>query len=356
MPDYRYLIADTLTRGGRTELPVISSSYEDVLNSPGSCSLTIPLFLSTQQAKALTLERLQEGASSLFVERDGQIMWGGPLWTWSVSQDLTTITLNAEGFGSWPRRVLLRDTKDYTAWDQVSIATDLLAYAQAQPGGLAFDTSDVMPTGRIRDRNTYFGYERKFIGGIIEQLAAVDDGFDFRYEPLWVGEQIGVRFLTQYPSTGRDTDLVFESGANATLTGFTSDGTNLATRADATGAGQADLMLIQTWSRPDGESVPLLLDAVESFPSVTDTSTLLDKAKLRVSRGSQSVRIPTMTMNTDAAPLLGSYIVGDQVRARADHGLLSFDQQVRITGRKVTVDKDGLETVALTFAPVELFS
>jgi hypothetical protein len=97
-------------------------------------------------------------------------------------------------------------------------------------------------SGVLRDR-TYQAYEVKQIGEAVEQLAAVDGGFDFAID---VTPSFGKVLTLSYPRRGRiagTTGIVFESGKN--LLGYTEDvdAGRQATIYTAIGAGDGADML-----------------------------------------------------------------------------------------------------------------
>lgn len=356
MATYRYLLADALTNSLIEELPFESASYSHVLNAPGAFSGTLSLKqpLSLQNVLATSLNY---GKVTLYIERDGALVWGGMLWTDQPDFDAGTLEIRGEGWHSYFRRRVLRARKVYTAQDQTTIATDLLNWAQdatANPGGsIGVWTLDALATGVLRDR-TYEAYERKSIGEAIEQLAAVDNGFDFRYETLYSSGIPGKRFLVQYPNTGRNTALVFEGQLSSMK--VTRDATAMATNVDAMGAGEGDARLIASVSDPSLIGVYPKLDEVISNTDVSILATLDGYARQRLKRGKTPIVIPSIDVDPEADPTLGSYIPGDIVTVRGGYGLVTIDGRFRITGYTVKVDDSGGEVASLDFAGLESFT
>lgn len=355
MAQWRYLLMDAVTRTAQAELPVVNSArFSETLNAPGAFELTIPLIPPT--GSSLTPAMLAPPRAVIAFEKDDVLIWAGFIWTHAYDIAAGTMTLSGEGYQSVLRRRILRATKTYLAasgWDQEEIAWDLIAYAQGQVGGNLGIVDKHAVSGQLRDR-TYYSYERKFIGQLIEQLAAVNGGFDFRFSPTWTAgpnSTLEVDFLTTYPCYGRDVGLVWELGSNCQIPSASLDGTNLAFSVDALGQGMGELMPIATATNALAQSTFGLDDAV-TFGDITDVPTLTDHAKRRLARGSEPVVIPTVLVGSDQ---LGAFICGDQARVKADYGLLQLDGQFRITSYEVTIPNQGPESVALTHAPLELF-
>lgn len=374
MAEYRYLLGDILDNTEiYAELPFTSATYSHVLNSPGAFQGS----MSLNQSDALSTilgESLIMGRSTILVERDGVLVWGGICWTDETNFQDSTYTVNAEGWHSYFRRRTLTETKTYALVEQVDIAADLINWAQAQSGGdIGVGTTGVTPTGRVRDR-TYLDYERKNIGEALEQLAAVIDGFDFRYETARSGDVININFLTSYPATGRETDLVFELGVQLDSASATTDATNLVTHVDAIGAildpaedpgapEEGDTETVEVEQAPLIASVSDItrfttmprLDDVISETDIITIPTLEAKALLRLARGSDPVVMPSVGVDPAQEPRIGSYREGDLVTIRAVAGFRRLDGRFRITEYSVTVDGNGGESAALVFGSGEVF-
>lgn len=355
MARYRYLLTNVLTGVRLAELPLESASYSHVLNAPGAFSGVLGL---KQPAKLEGVLRtsINLGQVAVYVERDGVIVWGGMLWTSDADLDAGILALAGEGFHSYFRRRALRAQKVYVQQDQTTqIAKDLIDWAQSIPGGtIGVSTSDVAATGVLRDR-TYEAFERKWIGAEIEALAALDSGFDFRYESRWNAGAIQTRLLTQYPATGRPTEIVLEVGKQLAKAGVKTDATSLATNVDAIGAGEGDLGLIATVSDPALLAAYPMLDDVVSFTDVTELPTLDAHARKRLRRGAAPVVIPAVEWQPGLEPVVGSFLPGDIVTVRGSHGIAQVDGRFRVITIDVSVDDAGTETGKLSFAGLESF-
>jgi hypothetical protein len=354
---YRYLLTDVLNASVRlAELPFESATYSHVLNAPGAFSGTMGLQQPAKLAAVLT-EQLQLGQVSLWVERDGVIVWGGILWTSDADIDAGTITYAGEGWHSYFRRRTLRARKVYLAQDQTTqIAKNLIDYAQSFLGGsIGVDTSGVAATGVLRDR-TYEAFERKNIGEAVDQLATVENGFDFRYDSIYDNGNLSVRFLTSYPPTGRHTEIVLEVGKQLAALGIKTDATSLATNVDAIGAGEGDIKLLATVSDPGLLGIYPMLDDVVSFTDVSEQATLTGHARKRLAQGASPVVIPNVEWDPSLEPVIGSFLAGDIVTVRGGMGIAQLDGPFRITTIEVTVDDAGGETGKLSFAGLESFS
>lgn len=357
MGNYRYLLGDILTGEINAELPFTSASFSHILNAPGAFSGTMSL---QQPDKVCTIvqESLNLGRSTMYVERDGVIVWGGILWTEAIDFDQLTYTVSGEGWHSYFRRQVLDEDLTYTATEQASIAKGLIDWAQARAGGdIGVETATAIATGVTRDR-TYLATDRKTIGEALEQLAAVDNGFDFRYmtDRTPAGE-IQVYLITSYPATGIETDLVFELGVQLTQGQATTDASNLVTHVTAVGGiiDGTDAPLLATSSDTTRLLIMPRYDEVISETDVIVSATLTDHADRRLARGAEAVCIPSISTDPAQEPVIGSWNTGDIVKVRLDVGLRSIDSDFRITEWAVTVGAAGDDVAQITFANLEVF-
>jgi hypothetical protein len=342
LPAYRHLVADLLTGTIREEIPFSTVKYSHVLNRPGGFAATLPL----RHPKA-TRANLDPGRTAIYVERNGVIMWGGILWTAKASVGGASVEVGGEGFWSYFRRRLVRTTKVYAGQDQCFIARDLVNYAQAQAGGDMGVAVGAETSGVLRDR-TYYHYERKKIGEAVEQLAAVQGGFDFNVDVAWVGGVITKTLRVQYPRRGRATAIVFELGSNIEDLDQEIDATRQANIIDGLGAGEGDATLITTVSDLSVAPPYPLLEDVVTYKDVSVSATLqaASMAEL-VARSTPVERLPSLTARAGPDTDLGSFITGDTVTARGADGFLSVDQLMRITNYEVSVNQNGREAVAV---------
>lgn len=367
MPSYRYLVGDLAPNSGngiREEMPFSSVKYSHVLNAPGAFSASI----GHRNAKA-TRTNLDPARTAIHVERDGVIVWSGILWTARAGSQAGKLDLAGEGWWSYFRRRRIRtgtggptpstaSARIYTAQDQLFIARDLISYAQSVGGGsvgvtvgteLTTDNGGVQ---QLRDR-TFYAYERKPIGEAVEQLSAVQGGFDFAIDVAYDGTGTIIKTLRfGYPRRGRITDLVWQLGANLEDLTQAVDGAKQANLVEALGAGDGDAMLITTSVDTSQLAVYPLLEDTISRKDVSMASTLQAHADAELKNRSRPVATLPTLLARPAAPdtTLGSFITGDSLTVRGSDGWISVDERMRIMSWEVSVDENGKETVAIAFA------
>lgn len=107
---------------------------------------------------------------------------GGVLWTAAVQSDCRGNLSVGTQAGIWDTYLshrLLYDTFTATQVDQYDIVRRLLHYVQSTPGGDIGTEYGTETSGMLRDR-TYCRYDLPLVRDLIDQLSAVEDGFEWR--------------------------------------------------------------------------------------------------------------------------------------------------------------------------------
>jgi hypothetical protein len=353
----RFLLVDARTRLVTAETDVVDGmQFTETLNAPGSWSATLPL--RQPDGSAITAATLFNPKAIFAYERGEILRWAGPVITCRVDRAAGTVNLAGQGYLAYLRRRILWHTKTYTATDQLLIVKALIDYAQATfgtPGDLGITTTALSAiTTKNRDR-TYFYYERKKIGELIEQLAAVRDGFDFRLTPRWSNgpnSQMVVDFGVTYPALGRQTGYVFDLNA-AEMPTIDVDMSRIAYQVVATGLGSGEDIPSVAVSRASLISTNILLEDSVSAGDISVAETLTDHAKRRLDLGSTPLIYPNVVL---PASELGTFIPGDQVKCTGSDGILDITGTYRIVEQSVNLPAEGPETLTLTLAPLAAWS
>ena len=351
---YRFLVADAVTKLAVAELPVIQNvSWSETLNTPSSFTCTIPL--SGNGISALSSSMFDAPRAVFLVEKDNVIVSGGPIKTQQKNPETNTFSFAGSGYQDYLRRWKLRTTKTYTGIDQALIVKDLIDYKQNIPFyNIGIDTSFITATGVVRDR-TYYAYERKWIGELIEELTGLINGFDWALYPKWTSTPNSAITIIPYigfPNVGRATGVVLEHGRNCTIYQNSSD-ENICYSVDAIGQGMGEQALIFTVNNQGLlQGVGLGIDAEERRYDVSVLATLDAYARQRLIQG-QTLKTNT-NIKVDSS-FIGSFLVGDQVQLKASTGLLQMNDYHRIVSYTASVQSDGPEEVKLETAPLGMF-
>lgn len=360
---YRLIYTHLVSGDILGEMPIQSVSCNWTLDSGGDLTATMPLSLSDNVTLKLTGQTpkqelsLEEHGIALYLERNGVILWGGMLNTIEASISDETLTVGALGWHNYLRRRYLTTNRVYAATDQLEIVRLLIEYTKAASLGVDIDTTALLVgSGVLRDR-TYYGYELSNIGELIEQLAGVDDGFDFRYESQWSGGDIVNKFIPIYPALGRMTEHVFSLGVNVELLNYTADLSTVVNRALMVGSGEGDEMI---WSTTYNTLMMTpkwpLLEEVYTHKTVTDSITLYKHSRKYLTRGSEAGRQLTLSVHTDSVPELGSYVEGDIVTISGSYGYINLNGLFRIVSRSLSVDESGDESSEIVVTSFGVFN
>ena len=267
-----------------------SATIEISLNEAGSAQLEVPL----AAMRDISMDDLEPGSSALYIEREGFLLWSGPIWTVSVTAtgDEASATIGAEGWFSvldrlviqrpstwflspntFPSGMLPGDPQNLYDW----IAWMIVAKAEPEVARLTypdFPVPNFVSTIQPRyaggpDPGDGVGWhhpdhpltisrvgaldEWLSVGDIIREAGAVDgpQGFDFRQDGLWIarpttgpvwhdlhpkpGSGYVQRFLDFGWPLGLRQALALELGSNVAGIEFASDGSTVSRSVVVTG-------------------------------------------------------------------------------------------------------------------------
>lgn len=364
MAEYRYLAYDLRTNQFRRELPLSNVSYSEQLNSDGEFSASLDLATTTGTGASISRDLVDATIprrTRLIIERDGQIVWSGIIWTRRRSNGSSGI-VDLAGFDlmSYFGRRRLTVTRSYAGVDQLAVARDLITWAESQPGGdilvqTGSETSGVLLT---RDPLAY-GHEYRNIADLINELAGAETGFDWSISTAW--DPTGVptyRLELHYPRRGRTAlaaDLVFfksgNNGGNLIDWELEEDGLDSALTVYGLGAGEGETMIqtVATRTALLDAGYPLT-EATISYKAVTDVSALVGLAAAEVAERSEDRRTLSITVDPDDVSVpFGTWVVGDDARIVIDDDLMfpasgdapGYEATHRIVGQRVAVSDDG---------------
>lgn len=175
---YRALFADLRTDAALDVLPLQGLEYDDYIGKPGSLSATLPV---PNRRMAERVRQIVEGRTAVYLERDGQICWGGIVWTLTPAMDeqgAVTVALQAATFDSYAGRRYVRE--DWSRTDEdLKIVRDLWEYMQREgTGGNIGVGFAPAPKGSPRTVAFRDGDETS-VEEAINQLAAIEPGFEY---------------------------------------------------------------------------------------------------------------------------------------------------------------------------------
>jgi hypothetical protein len=354
---YRYLFADLLTNQVIAELPMTGVNFTQQLNSIGSFAGHI--LLSGVNTAGLNVQNATIPArNAIYVDWNGELIWGGIIWSRSYDSEKQTLTINAREFESYFERRLITTTTTYTNLDQCTVAQELITLAQsATYGNIGVQVGS--ETSGVNVTRTYYGYELKSVHAAIQDLSKALNGFDYNIYVSYDNDGNPQKnFQIGYPRYGKNYTAnqtgipVLELGVNMVNYVWPEDGSTAANSIYALGAGSNEGKLIS--NAQDATKLttgwPLLEDQV-SYNDITDTTLLGNLSTGKV----QSVSYPPTTFKVTSPPFvnpgLDQYDIGDtfRIRFKDDFFPAGLDALYRLIAINVTPGEAGPERTTLTF-------
>jgi hypothetical protein len=387
----------------RDELPLSNVTITERLKGAGSLSGSIP----NRHPKA-TPANLETENTLIVAERDGVVIWAGPLVNIDLGIDANNLSLQAEGAWNLVRRRVIRSSLAmpratmadgevrFAQAEQFHIVSDLISHMNAIRNDLGitvqWDEAGTFSavSGVLRDR-TYEADKGKSIGEAIEQLSDVQGGFDWALEPQGTVDNLSFHLRLHHPYRGRDTGYRFDwvaprrntttttlptpitiddeiltvddkpltidvpdkvlprtsrtGSANVLAVGLSESSRERVARFSAIGPGEGVEQIVAHAIASDAEVLPLT-EGSGSWQDVTRLPTLQSHADRAIQMNSRRVLVPSVRLDPQAHPQLGSWIVGDIFDVSIDDGWAQLPEgKYRSIGRSYSIDADGAETV-----------
>ncbi|MFI8289274.1 hypothetical protein ACIGBL_08985 [Streptomyces sp. NPDC085614] len=348
---YRAIFCDLITDQTLDILPLRDVQFDDYIGKAGSLSGTIPI---PNRAIADRVRQIQEGRTAVYLERGGDLWWGGIVWTstlQSTDRGVLTLSVQAATFDSYAARRRIRTEIKYTEpTDQLDIARRL--WTELQTGARCFKVTVGEETSDVRRTVTWrLGDETVYLEAL-DQLAAMEDGFEHQilvYRDPVSGERIRqLRLGAPKIRTGA-TDLLFDRPGVILAYSFPRDATRGGTTALARGA--------STNSNAAAESRPLfsteqvdtalladgwpLIDLSSDHNEISDQLTLDSLAAAELAQARGAVVIPEVSIHLGGIvppALLGRVA---RIRITDEWHPTGLDARFRIIGVKVRPPERG---------------
>lgn len=346
-PRFRFLVEDIISGVLLGEVPLSDAVMDDPLNRPGSLSASLPV----DHPKA-TSEWLDEGRRAIYVERDGVILFGGPLWGVDRPLGDRTLRLTVGGWLGWFDHRQIWVDRTFTNTDQFSIFKGLVDDAQDNAvlgtgASLGITVTWSALSGVLRTRGEYLAHMTKNLGEALRQIAATEDGFDFSmvYALNPATDRIDKSIRLHYPRKGRDTGFLFQTGGNITRWGVSRDAERMAWRVRGWGDGfESDRLRSVQIAELQRGVYPMLDADIRDGGSATEQATLDENTVETLARIDHPLRLPVVEVNPMLYPRFGDWATGDTVGLRIDDGYGSVGvdspMSVRIIGYRLDCTTD----------------
>ncbi|MEV4941231.1 hypothetical protein [Streptomyces zaomyceticus] len=346
---YRAIFCDLMSDTALDILPLRDVSFEDYIGRAGSLSGTVPI---PDRAIAERAHKIKAGRTTVYLERGGDLWWGGIVWTTNLQSSdrgVVTLGIQASTFDSYAGRRRIRtdafETRFLQPADQYVIARELWKSLSEGLGESRIDGGDEnVFSGVSRTASWRYGDETVYQEAL-DQLGSQSNGFEYQilvYRDPDDGKRIRELRLGSPISNGA-TDMIFDRPGAILSYSLPDDATRGGTVAMARGA--------STNSNAGAESRPTLSDLLEpkdplpdAWPrldlssdhnDVSDKATLNSLAQAAVDQEAGHVQIPEISIRLGG--IVPPALLGRTARIRItdEWHPTGFDARYRIVGVKV---------------------
>ncbi|WP_435974552.1 hypothetical protein [Streptomyces sp. Qhu_M48] len=349
---YRAIFCDLLTDQTIDILPLRDVQFDDYIGKAGSLSGTIPI---PDRAIAARVHQVQEGRTAVYLERGGDLWWGGIIWTSTLQsneQGVMTLSIQAATFDSYAGRRRIRENISITTpTDQLEIARTLWKTLQKNADGNILVKYGEEPPSLVNRTASWRTGDETLYSEALDQLAALDTGFEHQimvYRDPVSGKRIRqLRLGAPKIRTGA-TDLVFDRPGTILSYSFPRDATRGGTTAMARGASINNNAAAESRPLFSGEKEsPLLqagwprIDLSSDHNEISDKATLEKTAAGELLQAAGAVVIPEITIRLGGVvppALLGR---SARIRITDEWHPSGLDARYRIVGVKVRPPERG---------------
>ncbi|MFF3845286.1 hypothetical protein [Streptomyces sp. NPDC002328] len=358
---YRAIFCDLLTDRTIDILPMRDVTVDDYIGKAGSLSGTIPV---PDAAMAARVRRIEEGRTSVYLQRGDDLWWGGIIWTSTLQSDdrgVLTLGIQAATFESYAGRRRIRAATpsydpsyklEFRDKYQLDIVRGLWTDLQtALPGGgigvtYGDEHSAVKRTVTYRDGDETVHLEA------IDALAALEDGFEHHiavYRDPATGARLRRLRLGSPKIEIGTSDLVLDRPGTILSYSFPRDATRGGTTARARGASTNTNQTEE--SRPLASRIAVAteligagyprIDLTSDHNEITDQIVLNSLAGAELAAATGAVVIPEITIRLD--DLVPPALLGRTVRIRVtdEWWTEGLDARFRVIGVKVSPAQRG---------------
>lgn len=363
---YRYLAADLRSGELLAYLPLQGVSFSDQLSAPGEFSGTLEMY-DAQLGVPSVQRATAPGRTALYVDLDGQLLWGGIIWRREKSS-AGELAISASGFLSYLGKRLITTDVVFAGADQFTMARSLVNGTKLAAGGdIGIDTSSPVVSGVTRSQ-LYKGTDRHSVLDTLQELAATVDGFDIAISASYGPTGIPVKTLVLgHPGLGRaadTTDLLLEYPGQVASYSWPEEGDRISNavyvRGVSTGTTSIDVLRVNPLSILDGYP---LLESEVTAPALQASESLASYGDGQLAAYDKPVALPVLTLPAGGdQPALAAYGPGDHFRVRLTDaewfpagagGAPGYDAPMRLITRSVSVDDNGGgHSVQLTMRPL----
>lgn len=309
------------------------------VNQPGDAEFSLAL----TDSKA-TETNLREGRSRLYIYRNGELRFSGPLAIVERYFEKTIQMVKVRSLGwLWffnKRFVGVDSTLSYTSTDASQIAWGLVDLVQQDTYGNLGITQGSLPTSQ----DLTVDYDKEDVVSALNNLYK-QGGIEFEISPSKV-------FNTFYPlrGTDRSNSVVFKYPGSIESVRVVSDVTTLVNKEYGLGEGIGGQEVIAERDDVGSQSVYSVQEAIASYKNVANVTTLGNMVEYDI----QKLKSPKLTLDLmvhgNQSPSLDDFGIGDSVRIKIDHINYTLNQVFRILQVDVQIDSEDKESLRVIAA------
>lgn len=314
-------------------------------NRPSTIQFSVAADVQEAEVDAV-LTDLANSPIEVWVYRDAELVFAGPLWMTQVQGP--TLTVQCNDISGYMNRwiILPGDPQVFTGVDQFVIAKTLIDYWQAQDwGNFGIVTSGMGTSGVLRDR-TYPDTEPHIIGQRISELSNTVDGFEWYINPATRA------FLCASPSFG-GVPIIVDAASIEEASGVWSIGPeDFATLAVAYSSDRETNTTLTALAEDTARSQMMgRLAHTASYQDISVQATLDDKVAQQLADRSDEFFVPSALLGLERVIDYTDLAIGTTVEFAYDFGFSPYETTRRLIGWVVQVhDVTGRERVTLELA------
>lgn len=354
MTKYRYLFCDLLTNAVTIELPLYGTYFERIVGREGNATYTIQLGAEQLDDDEI-INGTRPGRTKLFVERNGQLVWGGINWSRTWQEISSTFQYTGQTAESFFLKQFIEETLTFTDVDQRNIAIQLINHMQAKTGAdIGLIVPDEYAVAGIVRTVQFNDYEGWSYGKALNHLASFDDGIELTVDPAWSPDGTPGLYVRVDDQLGLPADAfnvpTFDYPGNIRNFWYPENASRGAVSTLGFGKGEGTSM-----KRSKYTDAALLADGYPDIQRAYDNKDVSDQATLdsqTLAAGratSVPIVTPTFELDPEGDAPLGSWSLGDYIKIHIESRRFpnAIDVSTRAMGFTLRPAEDSAEQIGL---------
>jgi hypothetical protein len=353
MAEVRYVFGNLLTGEVLEEIPMQGVTVNDSLDG-GDFQGTFSLDQSGRRNEDLVSATIP-GRCYVVVERDDRPFWCGIVWTRTYQSQAKTAQVFAKTFDQYPARRFIEDTFSWVDIEQRNIFRDLWVALLEDPNSPPINLPGSFDTV-ITKSTSVQPSDMKLYRTIMDELAATDDGFEWRVDVERDSGGYSFNLIVGAPTIGMplsDMSIVFEY-PGAILNYWRNDTISVAgTNIFGIGSGEGESMPVVEVVHENllANGFPRW-DYQVAFKGITDSTRVEALTQKQAQLRKAPMPVYTVQMAASADPAFGDWELGDYCKlvfkdALHEEGLTHLTRVLKYD--YTPPNSEDVEEVRLTF-------